>query len=89
MRRNKTSFEVDQIRISITKKYRKVTSWMDIFYTNLIRYFALISVHIGFGIIQVIGDGKVSTLADSLKALVNLVAVPMVARGIDKWGCCE
>ena len=39
---------------------------------NTIRYFATFSVHIGFGTIQAIGNGKVSTLADSLESIVNL-----------------
>ena len=72
VRRNLPSFEFDQIPISIAPKYRKVTIGVDIFRTNSIRYFASISVHIGFGTIQAFGDGTVSTLADSLESIVNL-----------------
>ena len=72
VRRNKPTFKVDQIPISIAQKYRKVTIGMAIFYVNSIQFFGSISVNIGFGTVQAIGDGKIATLADLLESIVNL-----------------
>ena len=49
-----------------------MTIRVDIFYANLIRYFAPLSLRIGFGTIQAISDGKVSILAHLLESVVTL-----------------
>ena len=72
VRRNEKSFEVDQIPMCIAEKYRKVTIGIDIFFVNSIRFFGSISVHIGFGTVQVMADGKIGSLADGVEAVVNL-----------------
>ena len=70
--RNEPALLVENILISIPEKYRSVTLGVDIFYVNGIRFFITVSEHIGFGTAEKIGDGKVSTLADSLDTLFML-----------------
>ena len=47
----------------------------DIFYVNTIRFFVIISKHIGFGTTQPIDNEKVETLENFLETLVNLYQV--------------
>ena len=72
VRRNERSFEVDRILVSVAQKYKKVTIGIDIFFVNSIQIFGSISVHIGFGTVQAIADGKIVTLTDLLESVVNL-----------------
>ena len=66
---------MEQIPINVASKYREVTLGADIFYVNGIQFFVSTSMHIGFGTTQPIGNGKVQTLADSFKKVVNLYRI--------------
>ena len=66
VRRNEPAYEVDQIPIIVSSKYRMMTLATDIFYVNKIRLFVSILKHIGFGTTQPIDNVKVETLENSL-----------------------
>lgn len=71
-------FEEMNLNMRLTKfllilpKDRKVTLGVHIFYVNITRFFVRNSKCIGFGTTQPIGNGNVSTLANSLDTVVNL-----------------
>ena len=66
VRKNEPAYEVDQIPMSVQSKYIMVTSAEDILYVNTIRFLVSILKHIGFGTTQLIDNGKVETLENSL-----------------------
>ena len=75
VRQNEPAFRVENIPISIPETYRIVTVGVDIFYINGIGFFISVSEHIGFGTAEKIGDGKVSTLVDSLDKVCMLYKI--------------
>ena len=74
-RRNEPAYEVEHITIGVTSKYRMVTLAADKLYVNTIQFIVSISKSIGFGKTQLIGNGKVGTLDNSLETVVNLYQV--------------